>query len=782
MKVSKISIDGFRGATQPVDIKFDDKPVILIFGENGSGKSTVVDAFDFICNQKCGALEGMSITGNKKNYVPSIGISPNRINISLSSGDSIWSASLSKDIRVSPNCPQANILRRNEITKLITAIPSKRFEELHRFVEIPIIESVESSLREAVKVMELEYNLSVKALSQANINLRQIFEAEDCPGTNERKWAEQEAGKNISTLNNTIKQYDEILRPLNAVSQLYAEWDNIKRDTEEKNRIHDDVVNELEKLKENLVSQSSELLAILESSKKYLQNDFNTFTCPVCEQTIVPQELLERLSQRIESMSVLSRLIKKEEEARNTLKVQMAINNQKWKAIVTQSNELLEKVNSSNLTLLSTAKYIITSEFNIDFNDEYNSDLDNKIAEFLKFFLLYSKKITEQKNSDQKSLSQSNLIKTLLNSIQENEDLAKNKKQLKEKLGKALIVIETNRKNSIDNTLKIISDEVDRMYQKLHPDEAIGSVKLYLKQGVKGSLELEGQFHGKLNIPPHAYFSESHLDTLGICIFLALAKHFNQDNQIIILDDVLTSVDNQHLDRFMKLISEEAEQFGQIIITTHYRGWRDRYRWAKGDLSKTQVIELGPWTLQNGIHTGEFISAIDELRNHISLIDRQALASKAGIILESILDFITLRYHLKVPRNAKNEYTLGDLASSMDRRIGDILTCKKTDAQGNTQETKLKSLIENCVKWTWVRNCVGCHFNKLSNDISDSDISEFARSVITLADTIICPVCKSLPLRRPSGSFWQCKCQSNFIEMYPLIFPGADLLVVDEEE
>ena len=44
-KVSKLSLFGFRGATQPVEINFDTtKPVTLVFGENGTGKSTIADA------------------------------------------------------------------------------------------------------------------------------------------------------------------------------------------------------------------------------------------------------------------------------------------------------------------------------------------------------------------------------------------------------------------------------------------------------------------------------------------------------------------------------------------------------------------------------------------------------------------------------------------------------------------------------------------------------------------------------------------------------------------
>jgi len=48
MPLQQLTIGGFRGATQLVEIKFEDKPVVMIFGENGTGKTTIVDAIDFV--------------------------------------------------------------------------------------------------------------------------------------------------------------------------------------------------------------------------------------------------------------------------------------------------------------------------------------------------------------------------------------------------------------------------------------------------------------------------------------------------------------------------------------------------------------------------------------------------------------------------------------------------------------------------------------------------------------------------------------------------------------
>jgi predicted ATP-binding protein involved in virulence len=42
MPLQNLSVRAFRGATQLVDLAFENKPVVMIFGENGTGKSTIV--------------------------------------------------------------------------------------------------------------------------------------------------------------------------------------------------------------------------------------------------------------------------------------------------------------------------------------------------------------------------------------------------------------------------------------------------------------------------------------------------------------------------------------------------------------------------------------------------------------------------------------------------------------------------------------------------------------------------------------------------------------------
>ncbi len=144
LRVSKLTMAGFRGATAPTTIQFDtSKPVVLIFGENGTGKSTIADAFDFICNRSFGSLENYSLGEPAKKHVASLGFGPADVSVTLESGAKKWQATLGKDgPTVSPldGHPDARILRRRTILSLIETQPKQRFEALKAFIAVPNIE------------------------------------------------------------------------------------------------------------------------------------------------------------------------------------------------------------------------------------------------------------------------------------------------------------------------------------------------------------------------------------------------------------------------------------------------------------------------------------------------------------------------------------------------------------------------------------------------------------------------------------------------------------------
>ena len=61
-QLKHLRIKQFRGSTKDFSLTFDaSKPLTLIYGENGSGKTTIADAIDFVGNGRVGSLEGRGL-------------------------------------------------------------------------------------------------------------------------------------------------------------------------------------------------------------------------------------------------------------------------------------------------------------------------------------------------------------------------------------------------------------------------------------------------------------------------------------------------------------------------------------------------------------------------------------------------------------------------------------------------------------------------------------------------------------------------------------------------
>jgi hypothetical protein len=365
-----------------------------------------------------------------------------------------------------------------------------------------------------------------------------------------------------------------------------------------------------------------------------------------------------------------------------------------------------------------------------------------------------------------------NAVSLHLNTVRGHEqDLAKSN-ALSERLRHAREILEEERKAFVANILKEISGDVAALYRRLHPNEPLGDISLSLDPRYQGSLLLKGEFVGAKDVPPQAYFSESHLDTLGICIFLAFAKRFSPPGTLVVLDDVLTSVDSSHLDRFIDLMDSEAKSYGHVIITTHYRPWRERYRMHQAAGSKLHFIELKEWSPDRGLLPDTCIPAIQELEEWLEpkKFDRQVVASKSGILLESILDQLSLLYRARLPRKAAHDYTLGEFLDGFSKKDRNLLRAEHLDAAGAvTTTTPLGPIIDYLDDMAWMRNQVGCHFSLSGQTVTDKEVRTFGKKVVELGIALTCCEGGDFPKRNKSGSYYESR--HGRCRLHPLQLP-----------
>lgn len=768
-QIEKLTLEGFRGATNPVSIDFDpSKSATLIFGENGTGKSTIIDAIDFVCNEKIGSLTERSST--RSSHLPSLNSPASNLKVTMSCNGVTWTATLSgrrPSVTGPGGRPTAKILRRSQILNLINAEPRDRYKEIQAFIEVPGIERSENALREAARNSKQELELGIQAQQQGAEALEAFWKDEGSKGKDHISWASEESKKDSGKLNSVVSALDNVLPAISSAINIRSRLTTAltEHDTAEQARKAAEAV--LEKAVEKLAdSNVTRLIAVLEDTKKYLEETDSVENCPVCQEPVKPKELKQKVQDRLDSFSELVELKQALETAQRNTASKVTLVRGAKSELLSSMKTLAASVKDCGIKKIEKLG-VEWAKFEEDSGDATQSGEILKLShEALDLIATCEDELKGDHQETQKTLTQLSSIKRHLQIVKEKTESALDLNKLLQKLNTMLEIVEKERKGYVDGVLTAISENVEELYSKVHPNEDIGNIRFYLDERYQGSLLFDGSFQGTDEIPPQAYYSESHLDTLGVCVFLALAKYFNDGNTIIVLDDVVTSIDQAHMTRFMNLLHDESENFNQLIIATHYRPWKDRYRYAQGPVGNVQLIELLHWSLDRGIRHTKTKLSVEELQDYLQRepLDRQIVSSKAGILLESLLDHLTLIYRCRIARKAEPFYTLGELTDSIGRRLRRGL---KTEVISNDNppqvlsEVELEGILTRMNSITWIRNQVGCHWNISGLDLSDNDVKELAEVTIELAESLVCNKCGELPVRDRTGSYRECRCRGK---------------------
>lgn len=777
--ILSLQIESFRGAIYPLNIEFDPaKKITMIFGENGNGKSTIADAIIALFTDSIGSLQDKSSVD--RTYLTSLSSNPEKLKLSLKTTSSEYTAKHSKTAKAlirSSNASDYSIreLRRSQIITLIDTEPSRRYESLREYIDVENIYKAEEELRKLCRSLKTESDQLIGIITSASSVLNDSWNKEGKPGKEWETWAKEESLKDISVETDKYNTLNSLINTWNATVQSYETYINSEKKHEEQERVLNALKKRIEEKEKENKEQSSELLKILKDAKKYIEQRKDLKKCPVCNNDIKGETLVSQLQNRINVMNELDTLTSQLSSAKSSIERSGALMQNSKQTSLGSIKKLLEEIQVNK----EIDKKLIESVYDT-LSDKKE---DEQLLQFTKGYISYKvvfdslKYIADRKK---KAIEQHNLINTHYQSIIDNTTKAEKTEKLVKVAEGSLKIVENERKSFIDKELASISADVETLYASMHPDEGLGGIRLFLKPNTKNSLELKAKFHTSGEISPQSLYSESHLDTLGLCIFIALAKKYGNEKTILILDDVLMSVDDKHLDRFIQLIHVESDHFAHILLTTHYRPWRDRYRHHRAPANEVHFIELKDWSLEKGIRIQNGRIDIDDLRDALEsdYYDRQAISNRAGTLLENMLDKIAILYSCRLPRKPGNDYVLRELLDAPSSKLLKVLKVQhmgktadgKVDNTKLTSETEMKPIFESLRQLTVVRNQVGSHFNFDGSLVSDKDVREFGEFALKLATALICPECGAFPDKDKSGSYFESK--SGFVRLFPVKEPA----------
>jgi hypothetical protein len=248
-------------------------------------------------------------------------------------------------------------------------------------------------------------------------------------------------------------------------------------------------------------------------------------------------------------------------------------------------------------------------------------------------------------------------------------------------LGEVEAQVRSEIKTQTESVIADISADMQRMWSVLHPGEPIDDVHLYQAEDAEKAIDIALCFHGKDQPSPRLTLSEGHRNSLGLCVFFALAKKGGL-NHPLVLDDVVTSFDREHRSFVADLLKQEFPDT-QVIIFTHDLEW---YVELRRVLPKSQwhCKVLLPWaTPATGIRWDATPNGLGAARALLD-IDTGSAANKARALMDIEMAVIAERLEIPVPfiRGVRNEQRgAQDLLNRFHGRIAKQL--RRKDDQGN---------------------------------------------------------------------------------------------------
>jgi recombinational DNA repair ATPase RecF len=775
--ITNVHLSGFRGATIDFDLEFDpSKDITMLFGENGSGKSTILDAIDVVCNETIGCLAGVSVGQYPSQYLRTLGSQPASLQVAVHSHGESWTGTMQGNaITVSgpDGKPTVKILRRSRILDLVTARPGKRYEELRRFIDVTVVEKSEDALRtKLVSTNDTIAQLQRTATDNLE-NLGAFWEAEARPGQEQSamEWAR-------NRVNTGITELTEQFELLNTLVTNCDELKTAKEDYEQKAESSAQTEQQVQAIDVQIAAAPdvtatsvSGLLQPLQGIKTYIETTLEINECPTCKRTIDRDSLLSTVNAQISDLAT--------QPAIASLQALTARKTSLQPSVVAAQTRLGDAENALVEALDVVRRYPagntpeIIRQLRIDWDPLTASPLGtNALCAICDRLETVRPILSNQRDRLQREMNQFALIEQTWRRVTEAEEKTTEQQRIRDGLQRVYELVHRKRVSFTQGILDTISQEADRLFKEIHPGEDIGLASLKMQETRRGSVDQDGHFNGN-TAPPQAVFSESHIDTLGFCIWLALAKHERPSNTVLLVDDIFSSVDATHLGRIIDLLLEEAPNFHQVIIATHYRLW-----WSRIQSSRNiQRIELGQWYAATGIAFEYTPSTMDRLSEALEapVLDRQLVASKAGILLENIFDDLTVLYERPLPRNSHNQYALAALITGCERLFSryslSVQIDQAWDVVGqpdNWQAIDCETPFNRIKDLRLIRNQVGGHFSPAGMEIPDCEIKEFGRAAIELAKALTCPSCRMIPNKIANDrTHRRCSCAKRAVRMTP---------------
>ena len=788
MKLLELEIYNTRGIRH-MALKPNGKNFV-VWGPNGSGKSAVVDAIDFLLTGRITRLTGKG-TGNitLSKHGPHIDCKPEDATVRAI----VQLRGVKDPIEIrrciaQPNALECNeaakpnlesimtlarrgqhVLTRREVLRYITAEGSTRAEEIQELLNITEIEEARKALVKAQNEISKDFQATQRSLEMAKGAVsatlqRATFQPETALEIVNQNRAVLGAPP-IATIHSAQLKANIKLptaasndRPVN-VTLLEADIENLQKVLPKSSQAEISAYDEQLHSTIGLIHSDPSLL------KAYSQQQLvllgvrlidETGKCPLCDTLWEQGKLREHLEHKLSLAQVAGQYQKRITDASTAIsnRVNATLASlQKVIAVVQLiglNNELdpLKQWQDKLQGISNALSYPVERYLASGFESSSIKQLlapDNLVEVAVRILSAVKTKFPEA-TPEQTAWD---TLTRLEENIKALEKAEAEHQATKVSLQRASVLVNAFQ-HARDSVLKKIYDSIkDRfvsLYKELHgPDEGNFDARL---EPEGAALNLEVGFYGRGTHPPHALHSEGHQDSMGLCLYLALAERLTEGLiDLIILDDVVMSVDADHRRELCRLFAKEFPD-RQFIITTHDKTWATQLK-TEGVVTSRSSVEFYNWNVETGPQVNNEENSWERIEQYLQNGDVSSAAARLRRWSEQFFSMTCDSLQAFVKYKLNSRWELGDFLPASIGQYHEFLKQAKRAAQSwNDKETvRMLSELDSTAGQIYSRTNVeqwainaSVHYNNWAN-LSPQDFRPVVESFQDLYGLFICSTC-----------------------------------------
>jgi energy-coupling factor transporter ATP-binding protein EcfA2 len=590
-------MQAFRGVRDVFDLSLDQGQSLLVYGENGTGKSSLADAIEWYFT---GEIELLAKEG-RDHAVRHLGATMQPL-VAIGTNGDLGGACTPKGpnkAAIEAAARETFLLRGRTIADFVDKSKGEKWGALQKLLGLGAIDELRTDLQKARSELKRTRDDAATKLKQAAAALvvrnvepkkeaieRALADLAIACGFEAQPSIDDYVGLDLKGLIEPPRS--SVSGRATAIATLRAEL------TAAEVEIEVDALRKWNETIDDKTSADASQVDVLSAAARFVIKNPDTKQCPVCDKKIASETLRNRLVKTLADLQEhATRFDAGERSAKATVDALASLHQERtrWRAKARELNVELAAVPSDASGAVKQAV-----------NERRTADVDAVVG-FLDLLRAWDEEArtalgSQTAPADEPPQKNHGLeLGLLLLPAKQWSDASAvdTRAELAFQRADALFeAYQTEQRKYVQAVLEQISAEVGRLFSRLHPAGNIGSVAV--ETWADKGIELAVDFYGQRQRPPHGVLSESYMNSVAIVLFLAMARTFNEKLKFLVLDDVVNSFDVTHRGRLGDLLLDEFQDW-QLIVLTHDRYFFDQVRRKVKGWSAYQLLG---WSYERG--------------------------------------------------------------------------------------------------------------------------------------------------------------------------------------